>query len=235
MSTIDYPASANPAVALLVVVATALIGAFALSRPRLSRFRRSRSIEFVWLTVATIGLVSACASIRKMIADRSGDALHARIQGAYGGVRMSIRGFTAGIVCRNFTRTDYSPSNLDEIQAEYNVACEWAREVSDALPRDAPSVVGQPALRAHPRFTDSFLNGVLGEFDGALSQLREAQEAYAAGVRESKPSTWEIALGVFAPYVIALALGMKFAKLCADSSATADACRASRAGDHAQA
>lgn len=88
-----------------------------------------KRIDYIWISLAALGLVGETDSIKKRILEARIDGIAWQIPSAYEYMCSRLSADGSPTVCRGFVRSEYSPPNFDEIVADYDRSCKWSKEV----------------------------------------------------------------------------------------------------------
>lgn len=175
-------------------------------------------VDYFWLGIAAIGLVGQSAQVRQHWYASTNDLLHYKIEATREELKRSADFSIGPAICRNFIRTESSPSNLDQIQAEYNFACTEFTEITKQVRvADKNHYGGFLNLLDTSKFRSKLTDPILIE---TLTNLITAHEDFMNACAEEsqarhkmQTTSAEFALIVSSPYMFMFALALRIAKV----------------------
>ncbi|MFC6521616.1 hypothetical protein ACFQAT_19800 [Undibacterium arcticum] len=141
-----------------------------------------KRVDYLWLSVAVIGLVGQSTQVRQHWYASAYDISHYRVEGALMALKRRADFSIGPAICRTFVRTEYSPTNFDQVQAEYNYACaEFTRLTKEVRSVEGNRDVGFLDLLdtslTRNKLTDSILIETLANLEtahrGFIDALKE--------------------------------------------------------------
>lgn len=171
--------------------------------------------EYIWLGFAALGLLGAAAEARRFVAQNQLDTATIAANAAYEQLRRHVEFGMGPYFCRRFTRSEYSPRNLDEIQKEFDLACRWytylnGQLLPTAMPNFPPFDFDKPNYLA--TVSDSSLTRYFSEFDSLGKHYRDAANKVSILKKQAERSHAEGGLIVIAPFLLAVALALRITK-----------------------
>jgi len=174
-----------------------------------------KRLDYLWLGVAAIGLISLASNIRIDIASNWVDFERQRATSYF-----SITGFLQEnpvdtYYCMEIATSDNSPPNIDEIIQDFDAACTWREEVHVLLSNLKPEELPEIPLASLPKmgtqqltFTDieNWLTKMTAEYNAQ-------RQIYYDTVALSKRSGFENFLEFLAPYLLSFALAIRITKV----------------------
>jgi hypothetical protein len=194
-----------------------------------------KRVDYIWLSVAAIGLYGTAAEVRRLTAEESLPMRKEIREAAYDRVIDSVRLSTGGAVCRKFVRTDLSPPNFDEIVREFDSACKFTTTLAGAIPPKAPEKLDTTIFKRRPVVTDEGLKEQFGWIDSSLSDYFLADAAYRETERAKRRSDIDLAYSVGAPLLLIIALALRITKVTGEIRLDRAAAEPSAAHDGLQA
>ncbi len=175
-----------------------------------------RISNFVNLSLACLGLLGLVKDSRQIFYEREYYKCQMRIESVYRWRMMS--NLNEGLYCRDFIETEYSPSNLNMLQEDYNLTCQWIRQYKEYFHKcysnqdliNADSLI-YPQLHNSDPILDNYFKDMqqcVIDYNSDILELRE----YKQGLQ---PSTFELIYIIFAPLFLAVSLGWEFVKFFA--------------------
>jgi len=173
-------------------------------------------VDYVWLTATLLGLVGLVGSARQEFAKNSLDMTSARQERAAYDLKSAIQFGASPAICREFTYKDTSPPKeiFNQIQLEFRHECEWFKEAAERLeisPWTHREYINLAQLgKEMPNGGDMW----------AKENLQQSMDRYNTAVTDYKllseakeKSMLEGLMVIAAPFLLALALALRFAKV----------------------
>jgi hypothetical protein len=176
-----------------------------------------KRVDYVWLSMACIGLVSSVGAGKEVIMKHAIGTEIKRLNDARDHFLYVAKEDAASLVCRKLDHNETRQSELDfkKYQEEFNAQCSWFKVVesyANALLQE------QPPEEFH--YSTSYPDG--GEQE-AYKQYLAAEKIYNDEVRSvrqlsrmSAMTPLEERAKLFGPIVLALALALRITKVTAD-------------------
>ena len=187
-----------------------LIGAFKLGK------RGWKIVDYFWLGAASLALYGGAGQARQIVAQARTAAHTAETRIAYEEFRkfVSLYG-RGGIVCRDFVMSEWSPDKeeFERLQREYNLACDWLKQVEDSLPSDPPDgEMSDRTLPIRPPVSGDLAH-IFREFDKQVGWYNKSHRKQRTVEDAARRSATEMTLTLLFPWITALALGLRFTKV----------------------
>ncbi|OHC63254.1 MAG: hypothetical protein A2040_07590 [Rhodocyclales bacterium GWA2_65_19] len=177
-----------------------------------------KRVDYLWLGVAVIGLVGQSAQVRQHWYASSNEMSQFRVEGALMSLRREADFSIGPAICRTFVRSDFSPPTFDQMQAEYNFACdEFTRLTKEVRSTEGSRDVGFLDLldtsKTRNKLTDSILMKTLENLEMAHHRFIDALKEKADAKQKTRPTTNEFVLIVFSPFLLMFALALRITKV----------------------
>jgi hypothetical protein len=197
-----------------------LIAVFHLLFVRVFKFgkRAWKIVDYVWLSMAALGLLAAAREVRSSLAAN-------RIELATARTRFVLQTLRSELVtnptwlCMRFVRMDYSPSNLEIIQAQFDAVCQWLKTAAGTLPKD-DNPPFKPLNFDDTHFPTSIHEVDLLDFRNRVRNLFSEYESRRSGVNrlreDTERTTGEQMNFTLSPILLCVALALRFAKVGRD-------------------
>lgn len=172
-------------------------------------------VDYFWLAFASLALLGASGQARKSVAAehmRGEEILTSRY---YDDVLRYARDYgRGGIACREFVRSEWSPAprQFVESQQEYDSACSWFKKVEAMLPKRSIGVLSISSLPPKPAVSGD-LSSIFRAFDDQITLFNSAEQRRARVQEAARTSALEKGLTLLTPWLTALALGLRLAKV----------------------
>ncbi len=172
-------------------------------------------MDYVWVSVALLGLFAAVATSRKTSAENLKYWAEGRVKSERTNLVSALRFGVSGAVCRSFTRTEFSPQEPEftRFQKEYGEQCEWFKKANEKLLGSIengkvirPETIGVPP----PRGGDNF---AVTNFEQAASSYNEAVVEFDRVSEAALSTSNETSLAIIAPVLFAVAIALRLAKV----------------------
>jgi hypothetical protein len=175
-----------------------------------------KRVDYIWLAVAALGLLSTSSEARRLLATNLLENQKVFTAASYSHFRYLAEFGTGPVICRQFTQTQYSPENLDEMQREYDLACEYYKSLVAALPTTVPEKfdrVEMPSNLKRLSFTDKILVEDFRRLDRAFGDYAQAQKELEELVASQSRSNLEMSAAILGPLLLAFALALRITKV----------------------
>lgn len=208
-----FPITADPTW-LLSTFAVALL-LFDLILVRWLRLGRKawKRVDYMWLAVSAVGLLGTATDVRRMMASSQMGYANGYKASAYGLLLDEVGTLGSIAVCRPFTRSEWSPSNLDEIQREYDSVCDFGRQLRSGLPSEPPEKLDTAPFVKRPSVTDRMLKQIYSELDSEVGRYESVETAIAKTTAAAGRSSGELTLSILSPLLLAIALALRITKV----------------------
>jgi hypothetical protein len=175
-----------------------------------------KRVDYIWLTVAVLGLLSSSADSRRLLSVNQIENQRIFTQEKYKDFRRQVE-FGKGIaVCRQFIKTEYSPPDLERSQKEYDNVCEYYRNLDAALPKNAsekPQPIELPSALNRPNTNERILEEDFSRLDNFLLSYNKAQQDYAELESSQKKTDFENTATILGPLLFSFALALRVVKV----------------------
>ena len=182
--------------------------------PRNLSQRKWKYLDYAVILVTLISLVSGSADIRRRIATRSIDSLRERTAAMHRLFCSFYVDTPPSYICMKFTRTEFSPPNLDEMQREYDSMGDWLKVFATSF-----SAATLPDFRTvewkqfkAPEVQDKVLNDFLASMQKQLSYYNEAAGALAQAQADTQETSMETVVFFLWPFLLVATLALGMAK-----------------------
>jgi hypothetical protein len=178
-----------------------------------------KRIDYVWLSMALLGLMGAVAAGREIIATNMVEYSKSRIEWSFRFMRLRAEYGTSNAICRTFVRSEFSPpsSEMERDQKEYDDQCRWFKNVNAVISTfnvnkqeevDPISSFGKPPLGGDEWARNSFLESV-ENYNSIVRAIGELDNAI-------RPTGFELFLKILGPTLIAIALALRITKVAGE-------------------
>lgn len=171
-------------------------------------------IDYVWLSVAFMTIVTVSSELRIKSTGRAMEVATSRVESMYDLFSGLYVNTPPSYICRKFVRSEYSPDDLELTQIEYDKACEWFTEfsqyfsVSSGKERNSVSIDGFRKVD----FSDSSLEDILHGMKKQLSYYNDAVEEREYVDNQKKYTELEKHISSIWPVLFIIALALRIAK-----------------------
>jgi hypothetical protein len=200
-----------------------------LSHVLVDRFKPStralKYVDYVWLTIAALGIIAAASEWNKIDAGLKLQNMRAPYKFNVAALKSQVSWSRSYFCDTQFKKTKYSPANFNQIVAQEHQACAWIIRIQPAVQNITEDIDRAPSDDAHdaallaasprvPEFADTVneVNTMIKELqleDRMVDRLRAASEE----------SGWSLVLKSFSPYLLAFAIAIRFAKVTGELKA----------------
>lgn len=96
-----------------------------------------KKLDYLWLFLAALSIIPISVDVRAWLAPGYYDLARSRAENYFKMLRLFAGGDQPpAYVCAKYNRSESSPRNFEEIQAEYNSMCEWNTKFLAKLPKE---------------------------------------------------------------------------------------------------
>ena len=206
----------NPLFVLLGgFVAALVIFHLLLVWPRNLSKRRWKYVDYVWLLVASLTIVSFSSDIRRQVTENKLELATQRVKSMHAIFSKLYANQPPSYVCMKFVRGEFSPDNFDDLQEEFDRFCDWFRlfgpRFSTATLPDYRSFPTD--LLETPNTTNEFLVEVIGELKQQLSYYNDAVDTRMRVSRETAETEFEESIRLLWPWLFFLAVALRMTKV----------------------
>jgi len=174
-----------------------------------------KRVDYFWLGVATIGLLSLAAEVRVSEAKGWLQLEKARAVAILEIIELFIAEPESSHFCVIFVRGEYSPPEFDARQHQYQQGCEWRKSVARYLAgldkQNAPPLKFDDLPRVN--FDDPGLLETVVWLKERLDDYGEQQKKISETQNASTQRAWEAALVYFAPFLLCFAIALRITKV----------------------
>ncbi|TAM48409.1 MAG: hypothetical protein EPN55_00170 [Gammaproteobacteria bacterium] len=216
MIDLQLPITPNPWWALVIFLVGLIAFHFLLVWPRNLSKLGWKVVDYFWLATALLGVLGAVGIARQSAAQHLLATANVRVEGAASIVESALRFGTSGAICRKFVRSEYSPPPevFNRIQGEFDEQCKWFTmawkrlETSPFAKRTSLTLqdLGNTIPRGGEEWAITYLRESLDRYNMAVANLERLIEA-------EKRTDAEKVLSLFAPFLLAIALALRVAKV----------------------
>ena len=211
----SYPFLASPLIMGAILLAALIlfhvflvwIGPLALSQ------RAWKKVDYIWLGVAAIGVIGTAGSIRREIAKNFTSEAEAHAQTTYRFARYQIQQLSEGAVCRLFVRSQFSPPNLEQVQAEYDRVCAFGKDAIAKIPTQMPGEIAFPDFGPWPDVKNEMLKQMFSEDQRRIDEYKDERQKLEEIRRDAQYSSLDSSVLFLSPLLIAIALALRITKV----------------------
>lgn len=206
----------SPCFLLGILIAVALGGwlfAIKLYTPSDKFWRASNLISLIFTCLGILGVVK---DSRQIFYERETYKYQNRIKSVYRW--QLIYNLNEELYNREFVKTQYSPSNLESLQEDYDATCQWIKDNKgyfiEHYSKLEPIIIDSisyPVLATQDQELSDFFNRIqksISEYNRDVAEMREYK-------RGQKPNFVELFYIIVAPLFLAIGLGWNFVKFFA--------------------
>lgn len=175
--------------------------------------------DYLWLLIASVGIVGGVRAFHQLEANHKIETLDSRVEFAAQNIEASVEfGGSCGI-CRHFNRLPESPPEyqLSRDQREFDQLCAWFEAAQSKLDEGTlfdgeelsiAGIGGGPPPKGAEGWDASGLAKRVEEYNEVVREARRNKE-------KSATNSSDLLLAWMAPYLLAIALAIRFAKVSA--------------------
>lgn len=172
-----------------------------------------KKVDYIWLGFTALSLLTAASEVRRLVATHWLTSEERYRDAAYEWLRDNAEFMRGGAVCVEFVRSEFSPSNFDEVQTQFRKVCDYGKRLYASLPTQPPEAPLGLKLPARPAVTDRGLLGYYEMFDNAWKDYIQAEhwvkKLDAATTRTDTEETFVL----LSPILLAVALALRITKV----------------------
>lgn len=203
---------------LLVFVASLIVFDLVLVRWKPLSKKAWKRVDYVWLAVGALGLVSAVQGPRELIIGNFLPSAENRLDSALLTLQSSVRFGHSELYCRKFGPIENTArrAELERIQSEYKATCEWFIEISSLFPKKVADLNGPISLDSLPKppeTNEEMLRTTIEQVAKEISRLNDEISILNRLKDESKRTLPEDIMKAFGPLLLALALALRITKV----------------------
>jgi len=175
-----------------------------------------KRVDYIWLAVAALGLLSASSEARRLLATNLLENQKAFTATNYDFLRQQVQFGTGPAICRQFVRTQYSPDDLEEAQKEYDLACEFYKSLSASIPANVSEKfqpVEIPSNLKKPSVKDKILLEDFNRLDRLFGEYNQSRRDLEELIASQSRSNLEVAAAILGPLLLAFALALRITKV----------------------
>jgi hypothetical protein len=176
-----------------------------------------KRVDYAWLALAALGLLSASAQADHFLSKRYLDNFErGKTESSYKWLRSAIDTYPG--LCAPRNRTDASPSDFDAMVLEQQTLCKRAQEIAGRMPQKVtapfPTLeqTGYEAFDQNVKYERWWVHMV----SDAADQYKQQQNRYDQFVASTVLTDAEEAMTVLGPFLLAFALALRFTKVTGD-------------------
>jgi hypothetical protein len=170
-------------------------------------------VDYIWLTMAVLGLVAGVSEVRRMFAAAQIESQRSLMLSRYEDLRRAVQFLSGDAICRQFVKSEYSPPNLESIQQEYNQVCDYARQLYAKMTPKPPEDLESIGITDRPSVAQRLLSDILNRLDDHAAWFLSAKSAYRHTVKAAERSALERTLMAMSPLLLAVALALRITKV----------------------
>jgi hypothetical protein len=174
-----------------------------------------KRIDYVWLVVAALGLLSTATESRRLLAINELGVVKVRAASEYTFLQAEIRS-AKNWVCSPFHRTEYSPPNYDEIVQEFSKACNYYDSLLADLSSEPPTNFGRfdlPKNIQRPNVKNDSLSDSFIRLDRYIERYNQLSTEHANLIKLNDKTGFERGLTLLGPLLLAFALALRITKV----------------------
>jgi hypothetical protein len=171
-------------------------------------------IDYIWLSVAALGLFSAAGEVRRLRAENLVAERRISATAAYGRFMDEARLLTSPAICRNFNQSEpVLPKKSAIIKAEYDNVCKYGHDLQAILPLTPPQDLAKLEWPDRPFLADPMLIKIFSSLVRLWQNYSTHDEALNKALIASRRSNGEDAFIGLSPLLLAVALALRITKV----------------------
>jgi hypothetical protein len=174
-----------------------------------------KKVDFIWLGIAAIGLITLTGEVRVTIAKRWIEYDRYPAVWRFEELKSKFAYADNSYYCMELIRTEYSPDNFDELVIQIRARCSWVKEVHKTLSlfdADTLPLIGMDMF-PEVTFTDPYLLETVNNIKIAVSDYSDFRESTLNTIAMTESSELEETVFYWSPFLLAIALALRIAKV----------------------
>jgi hypothetical protein len=174
-----------------------------------------KRIDYIWLIIAALGLLSTATESRRLLAVNEIEVVKFRAASEYKFLQSEIRS-AKNWICSPFHRTEYSPPDYDEIVQEFSKACDYYDSLLVNLSSEPPTNFGRfdlPKNIQRPNVKNDSLRDSFIRLDSYIERYNQFSTEHANLIKLNDKTEFERGLTLLGPLLLAFALALRITKV----------------------
>ncbi|MEO6191461.1 MAG: hypothetical protein ABIS20_00500 [Thermoanaerobaculia bacterium] len=172
-----------------------------------------KKIDYIWLGLTALSLLTASSEVRRLVAGNRITSETIYRDATYERLQYRADFLRGGAVCREFVRSELSPPDFDEVQAQFREVCNYGKMLYASLPPKPPKAPRELKLPLRPRVSDQQLLGFYVTFDSSWNEYIQAEHWLKELMDAAEKTDAEVTFVFFSPILLALALALRITKV----------------------
>lgn len=177
--------------------------------------RAWKKVDYIWLGVAAIGLLSIASDVRVATAKNWFEMEEAR---AIGSLRRIIKFYPTPentYLCFQFIKGEYSSDGFEEFQHQHDLRCNWLKKVSEVLKELDVEKLPELSIQSFPipNFDKEYLFETVRTLEKDIGWYQEDRRQALETKSLLSQTDLEKNLFYFSPFLLCLALALRIAKV----------------------
>ncbi len=205
----------NPFLGLCIIFIIALvIFHFLFVWPRNFSKRQWKYIDYLWLSVAFLSVVSLSSDLRRQSATVIMEITDNRVQTMHDIFFNLYISEPPQYICRTFIKGSYVPNNFDQVQAEFDSTCEWFKNFGVAFKKETHQNYKKLEFDDFnpPAPKQASLAEVIDEVRKQLSYYNDAVEEQSKIKKLTKETSVESVFRSLWPFLFVIILALRISK-----------------------
>jgi hypothetical protein len=184
-----------------------------------------KRVDYIWLGLACIGILTATADVRCQSAKTLLPQIQSWPYNDFSILYGWVKEYQIGSIydSSRFVKTADSPSDFDEMNKQYDYACELIKAVDKALPELETVKEELMTIRVEDLPDDSHITAgwprkVVNNIKMHISNYEYNHQRFESTRLYSEPTELELLLFYINPYIIGLALAIRITKVSGELS-----------------
>ena len=196
-------------VALLII--SIVLHLFLVYPKNLSK-KQWKRVDYIWIELTAVGLIGTTNNVRLVLNKNQLLLTYPRLASQIKYINSFLSPEGSKIVCRTSVKTEYSPSNFDEIVKDDNNACEWSKKIYQIIKRIDTAAYTSVNMSEIPPLETSeniWFKGVILDNINKYNSLVLDKENCARQIDDLNKDTFL----VFSPLLLILGLAIRLTKV----------------------
>jgi hypothetical protein len=206
----------NPWIAILTLIIATGILHLLLVWPKNLTKRQWKKVDYYWILLTSLGIIGTTRVAEKTISQNDSYVVKYQLLFEADQLVSYLTPENSSWVCRTFTKTEFSPENIEEVQKEYDKACQWRNDVSkiviksiDTINFNLIEIKKLPILNANDSQIKVFKNDIFDHiktYNNCVKILKKNSQI-------QEPTTGDIMIIYFSPILLIAGLSLRITKV----------------------
>lgn len=177
--------------------------------------RAWKKVDYIWLGVAALGLLSLASDVRISIAKNWSEIESSRAISSLERLRYFYSTPDNTHFCMQFVKSALTPDDVHERQKQHDLRCAWFKDVANILKELEPEKLPEISMDKLPipTFDDEYLLETVNNIEKHVNWYNEDRRQAIETASLLSKTNLEKNLFYFSPFLLCLALALRIAKV----------------------